>query len=177
MNFNIQPLLENNIVALLPLEEKDFEALYQTASDPEIWAQHPNKNRWQKEVFKVFFEGAMLSRGAFKIIDKSSGEIIGSTRFYDHNPQYNSILIGYTFFKKAYWGRGYNTTVKSMMLDYIFQFANTVYFHIGAENIRSQKSINRIGAKKIAEETIPYFGEQPKLNFVYRIDKSNWGFL
>jgi hypothetical protein len=33
----------------------------------------------------------MESRGAFKIIEKNTGEIAGSTRFYDYNSEDNSI--------------------------------------------------------------------------------------
>lgn len=61
-----------------------------------------------------------------------------------------------------------------MMLDYLFQSVSKVYFHIGAENIRSQIAIGRIGAEKIAEQEVTYFGEVPKLNYVYVIDKEKW---
>lgn len=70
MSINIQPILENKHVILYPLQAKDFDEVYAVASDPEIWDQHPNKNRWQKEVFKNFFHGAIQSQGAFKIVDK-----------------------------------------------------------------------------------------------------------
>jgi hypothetical protein len=49
-----------------------------------------------------------------------------------------------------------------------------VYFHIGAQNVRSQIAITRVGAKKISEVEIAYFGEPTKLNFVYAIDKEKW---
>lgn len=174
MDFSIQPVLEHENIILFPLQKEDFEALHLAASNPEIWEQHPNKNRWQKEVFKNFFEGAIQSKGAFKVVDKTTNKVIGSTRFYDYNPQENSILIGYTFYDKTYWGTGVNHAVKSMMLAYIFQFVTRVDFHIGAENIRSQISINRLGVTKIGELEVTYFGEEPKLNFVYRIAKEDW---
>jgi N-acetyltransferase len=60
------------------------------------------------------------------------------------------------------------------MLDYIFQFVSKVYFHIGADNIRSQIAISRIGAKKIAEQEVIYYSESPKLNYVYEISKEKW---
>src|SRR5690554_976288 len=91
MNINIQPLLENEKAILYPLQEKDFEALYTVASDPKIWEQHPNKDRWKKDVFKTFFDLAMQSKGAFKIVDKTTGNIIGSTRIYNYNEQENKI--------------------------------------------------------------------------------------
>jgi RimJ/RimL family protein N-acetyltransferase len=174
MNFSIQPVLEHENVILYPLQKDDFETLHLAASNPEIWEQHPNKNRWQKEVFKNFFEGAILSNGAFKVVDKINNKVIGSTRFYDYNETEKSILIGYTFYDKAYWGKGVNHAVKSMMLDYIFQFVSSVDFHIGAENIRSQVSINRLGVTKISELEVTYFGEEPKLNFIYRLTKEDW---
>ena len=174
MTINIQPTLENDSLILYPLTEEDFDELYLAASDPEIWKQHPNKERWKQDVFKNFFEGAIKSKGAFKVIDKVSGRIIGSTRFYDYSVEENSILIGYTFFITQFWGKGINHSVKKIMLDYIFQYVSIVDFHVGAENIRSQISITRLGIKKIAEQEVTYFGEQPKLNFVYRISKKEW---
>ncbi|KAA3439231.1 GNAT family N-acetyltransferase [Rufibacter hautae] len=174
MSFEIQPVLENEKVALYPLREEDFEALYTTASDPKIWEQHPNKDRWRKDVFRTFFEGAMQSRGAFRIVDKSTGDTIGSTRFYGFNQQDNSILIGYTFYATSCWGKGINQAVKAMMLDYIFQFVSKVFFHIGAKNTRSQIAIGRVGAEKVAEEEVAYFGEASQLNFVYEITKEKW---
>ncbi|ESU29258.1 acetyltransferase, ribosomal protein N-acetylase [Flavobacterium limnosediminis JC2902] len=171
---NLQPILENEIVKLIPLQESDFESLYQVASDPLIWEQHPNKNRYQREVFQNFFEGAMASKGAFIITDKKSDSVIGSTRFYDLNETDKSVLIGYTFYGRSYWGSVYNPSVKKLMLEYAFQFIDNVYFHIGAENIRSQKAIERLGAKKVREIEVAYHGEPEKLNFEYLISKGDW---
>ncbi|MHA3789777.1 GNAT family N-acetyltransferase [Flavobacterium hauense] len=174
MNFNIQPTLENDKVILQPLQEDDFEALFSIASDPKIWEQHPNKDRWKKQVFKTFFDGAIQSNGAFKIVEKSTGHAIGSSRYYDYNNDDDSILIGYTFYATSCWGSGINKTVKALMLDYAFQFVSKVHFHIGANNLRSQIAIGRIGAEKIAEQEVAYFGEETKLNFVYEITKQKW---
>lgn len=173
MNFSIQPELENAKYQLIPLSQGDFEALYEVASDPKVWEQHPNKNRFEKYVFKNFFNGAIESKGAFKIVEKSSGDIIGSTRFYDFDENKNSIFIGYTFYGTKSWGRGINPQIKKLMLDYIFQYVDTVYFHIGKENFRSQTALERLGGKKIAEEEVAYFGEPARTNFVYEIKKEN----
>ena len=174
MNFSIQPILENETVILYPLKEDDFEELYQIASDPKIWEQHPTRDRWKKEVFQVFFDGAIQSKGAFKIVEKSSGNTIGCTRFYDYDEQDDSLLIGYTFYGTSSWGTGINPAVKALMLDYIFQFVSKVYLHIGANNIRSQIATGRLGAEKIAEQEVAYYGEATRVNFVYRIDREQW---
>ena len=116
----------------------------------------------------------MQSQGAFKITEKSTENIIGSTRFYDYKPEESSIHIGYTFYATEAWGKGINHAVKIMMMDYIFQYVDNVLFHIGAENVRSQIAIGRLGVTKIQEKTVTYFGESPKLNFVYLMTRENW---
>jgi N-acetyltransferase len=171
MEIDLQPTLESPTALLKPLREGDFEALYKTASDPKIWEQHPNKNRWQREVFLNYFKGAMESKGAFLIIDKASGEIAGSTRFCNYYAAEKTIEIGYTFCAVKFWGTGLNPAVKRLMMEYAFQFADKVHFQIGADNLRSQIAIQRLGAQKIGEKTVAYYGEPPKLNFVYEILK------
>ncbi len=174
MNFNLQPTLENELVRLVPLKLNDFESLYLVASDPLIWEQHPDRLRYKKEVFEKYFEGAIKSGGAFIIFDKKSGETIGSTRYYDYDEVKKSIVIGYTFLARKYWGGIYNRAMKMLMLDYAFSFVETVIFHIGAENIRSQKAIEKLGAMKVGEIEINYPGEDERLNFIYEIKKSMW---
>ena len=168
---NVQATLENENVKLVPLNPNDLEELFSVASDPKIWEQHPNKDRYQREVFEKFFQGAIESKGAFKIMDKSSNEVAGSTRFYDYNPKENSIFIGYTFYATKFWGSKLNPQVKKLMLDYIFQFVDKVNFHVGKDNIRSQKAMEKLGAKKVDEVNVAYFGEPAKLNVVFEIDK------
>ncbi|WP_245546856.1 GNAT family N-acetyltransferase [Pseudopedobacter saltans] len=103
MEIDIQPILTNDSLVVLPLAKADFKALYKVASDPKIWEQHPNKDRWKEHVFKIFFDGAIESKGAFKIIDKSSRKILGSTRFYNYDDKQNSIFMGYTFYATSCW--------------------------------------------------------------------------
>lgn len=83
MNFSIQPNLENENYKLIPLKKNHFERLFEVASDPKVWEQHPNKDRYKREVFENFFKGAIESKGAFLIIAKQSNKVLGSTRFYD----------------------------------------------------------------------------------------------
>ena len=171
---NIQPQLENDLVILEPLNQNDFENLYAAAADPKVWEQHPNKNRYKREVFQTFFDGAIESRGAFKIICKETNQVIGSSRFYDYNESDASIIVGYTFYSTDSWGKGINPSVKKLMFDYIFQFVDKIYLHVGADNIRSQIAVQRLGCTKIQEELVAYYGEEPKLNFVYEMTKETW---
>ncbi len=172
--FNLQPTLENEFVKIQPLKEEDFEILYAVASDPLIWEQHPNKDRYKREVFETFFQGAMESKGAFLVFDNKTNKVIGSSRFYELDPEKSSVAIGYTFFAKDHWGSTYNPALKKLMMDHAFQFVDSVFYHIGALNIRSQKAIERLGANKISEIELAYYGEPSKLNFLYEIRKEDW---
>ena len=173
MNF-LQPTLENEKIILQPLQESDFERLYEVASDPLVWEMHPNKNRYEREVFRNFFEGAMMSGGAFLIIDKESGEVAGSTRFYSWDEDESSIFIGYTFYGRKFWGSKMNPKVKKMMLDYIFDYVDLVKFHVGAENWRSQRAMERLGAENKGEIVVAYHGEPDRNNIEYWIRKKGW---
>ena len=174
MDFDLQPTLENELIKIVPLQEEDFEKLYQVASDPLIWEQHPNKNRYQREVFQNFFKGAMESKGAFLVYEKQTGKVIGSSRYYELDEENSSIAVGYTFIGRDYWGKGHNKSLKNLMFDYAFKFVDKVILHIGATNFRSQKSIEKIGAIKIGELEVAYYGEPVKTNFVYEVNKADW---
>jgi len=171
---NLQPVLQNELILLQPLQQSDFERLYEVASDPLIWEQHPNKDRYKREVFQTYFEGAMESKGALLLIDQLTGEVAGSSRFYDYNEANNSILIGYTFIARKFWGRGYNHAMKTLMINHAFKYVDKILFHIGAHNVRSQIAIGRVGAVKQREISVAYHGEPEKLNFEYLLAKENW---
>lgn len=171
----LQPAqLANDKVALTPLLESDWDALYPVASDPGIWEQHPNPDRWQEPVFRNYFTGAMESKGAFLIRDAASGEPIGCSRYYDHDPEKKELKIGYTFFARSTWQKGYNRAAKHLMLAHAFTFVDTVIFHVGEQNMRSRTAMEKLGAEQIGIEAVAYYGEAVKNNVVYRIRKESW---
>ncbi len=168
-SITLQPVLENDIVYIRPLRHDDFEDLYAVASDPLLWQQHPEPLRYQREIFDKFFRKAMDSAGALVLIDKQKQNIIGCSRYYEHKEQENSIAIGYTFIAREYWGTGHNPSIKQLMLDHILHSVDTVYFHIGIHNIRSQKAIERLGARKLDMND-----PQHENHLVYIIDRDLW---
>ena len=174
MHFDLQPTLENDLIQIVPLKETDFEALYAVASDPLIWEQHPNKDRYQRVVFQNFFKGAIESKGAFIVYEKATGDIVGSSRYYELDEENSSVAVGYTFIGRGFWGKGHNRALKTLMLDYAFQFIDKVILHIGATNYRSQKATEKLGASKVGELEVAYYGEPVKLNFIYQVDKAKW---
>jgi RimJ/RimL family protein N-acetyltransferase len=150
--FPLQPeQLANDLVKMVPLSQNDFERLYQVASDPLIWEQHPNSDRYQREAFANYFAGAMASGSAFLVLDAQTGAVIGCTRFYDLDPANSTVAIGFTFLARSHWGGPVNRAMKQLLLDHAFQCVDAVLFHVGPTNLRSQKAVLKIGGRKIRE--------------------------
>ena len=108
------------------------------------------------------------------VMDKKSGKVAGSTRFYSYDEGENTIFIGYTFYGREFWGTGLNEQAKRLMLDYIFQYVDLVKFHVGAENWRSQRAMEKLGAKLMHEIVIAYHGEPDRNNLEFWIEKQDW---
>jgi RimJ/RimL family protein N-acetyltransferase len=155
--FNVS--LETNAFSLEQTTSSDFEPLYGVASNPVLWEQHPEKDRWKRSVFLTFFQGALENDlGCFTIRDKSAGVVIGSTRFYSHDALGEAVRLGYTFLSPGYWGSGANQEIKEVLLDHAFTIVERVYFDIGAENFRSRKAVERLDAVECAgdDEKVVY---------------------
>ena len=82
--------------------------------------------------------------------------------------------IGYTFFARYCWAKGFNRAVKTLMIEYAWQFVDTIVFQVGAHNYRSQIAIQKLGATKIGTEAVAYYGEATHENYIYSITKENW---
>ena len=52
--------LETESFSLIQTEDSHFEELYLVAGNPIIWEQHPEKDRWKKEIFSNLFQTAIL---------------------------------------------------------------------------------------------------------------------
>jgi RimJ/RimL family protein N-acetyltransferase len=171
MAFDLQPNLKGELLELRPLTPGDWDNLFAVASEPLIWEQHPESDRYTEEIFKVFFSDALESGGALVAIDHTTQQIIGSTRFYGYDPEKSEIEIGWTFLAREYWGGRYNREMKSLMLNHAFKFVQNVVFLIGERNIRSQKAIEKIGAIRNGMVARTYGKHPPALNVKYVIKK------
>ena len=171
MSFDLQPNLKGELIELRPLAPEDWNELFAVASDPLIWQQHPESDRYKEDVFKIFFREAMECGGAFVIIDTKSQQIIGSTRFYGYDPERSEIEIGWTFLARKYWGGRYNREMKRLMLAHAFKFVENAIFFVGENNIRSQRATEKIGGIKSGMVKKVYGNRPPSLNVRYVIKK------
>jgi N-acetyltransferase len=150
--FDPQPTLVGESVTLRPLRRSDHGPLYEVARDPLIWEQHPSRDRHERGQFDVFFDEAIRSGGALAILDYS-GVVIGSSRFHGHDAAASEVEIGWTFLARAHWGTGTNREVKRLMLAHAFANVDRVVFMIGPLNRRSQRAVEKLGARRVSECT------------------------
>src|SRR5512135_69537 len=174
MNADLQPTLVGELVELRPVRPDDFEALHAAASDPLIWQVHPEPDRYKREVFEKFFAGALQCKGAFTVVDRKSGRVIGSTRFHHYYPDKKQVEIGWTFLAREFWGGDYNAEMKRLMLEQAFQFCDRVVFTVGENNVCSQKAVKKIGGVLIGTEDRPGLDGTVRHNVVFAIDKQAW---
>ncbi len=171
--FSYQPSLVGDTLSVRPLYEDDFDALFTCASDKKIWAGHPNSDRYQKPVFEKWFDTAINSKATVVVIDNNRNEIIGSSRFYWLDTIPDDISIGFTFLACQYWGGPTNFELKTLMLNYAFNFFDTVWFHIAPSNIRSQKATQKIGCQFSHEEMLK-ISTKDELWYCYKMEKKSW---
>ena len=153
-----------------PIEPVHWAALYKAAADPELWAQHPASDRYREPVFRQFFDDALASGSAFVIVDRSTDEIIGSSRYANHDTERGEVEIGWTFLSRAYWGGDTNRELKRLMLDHAFDFVDTVVFWIGESNLRSRRAVEKLGAKQ--RGGVIERGGSPHV--VYELGRAGW---
>ena len=167
---NWQPTLRGEHVQLRPIRADDLDALHAAAADPLVWEQHSERNRHERPVFERFFAGALECGGGLVALD-AAGQVIGSSRYYDWDPSARSVVIGYTFLARSHWGNGRNREMQRLMLDHAFRWAKTAWFHVSPGNVRSQRALERIGARLDRQQDVSVGGVMsPRM--IYRIDRT-----
>ena len=152
---------------LEPLTPKDFNALYAVASDPLLWEQHPEADRWKRSKFRHFFQDGLTNDlGCFVIKEKRSGRPAGSIRFYGFNEADRCIGIGSTFIARELWGTAANREIKEAMLMRAFNAVNRVFFDIGPQNFRSIAAVTELGAV--------FSHDESDSKAVYMLSKQQW---
>jgi len=148
MSAALQPTLVGETIVVRPMTAHDVEPLYAVASDPLIWAMHPESTRWQRTVFQRFADGALASGGGLVVERRDSGAMIGASRYYEWEPSTRTVVVGFTFLACAHWGDGTNAELKRLMLDHAFTFADAIWFHVGEQNLRSRRAVEKLGATR-----------------------------
>lgn len=164
-----QPVLEGELVRLRPLVRDDFDALYVVASDPLLWEQHPSKDRAERRVFREWFDDALRSGGAVVVVERRSGQLIGTSRFDGFDSHRRQVEIGWTFLARSHWGGPFNAELKQLMLEHAFRAVDSVVFRVHEHNLRSQRAVEKLGATCVDRE-VDSLGRGH--NLVFRLDRA-----
>ena len=144
-------VLTGQVVELQPLETIHFPALIALAADARIWAHYvydasvPGK--MESLLTQALAEREKGTQFPFVIINKTSRQIIGSTRLMEIQPAHRKLEIGTTWMHPEVWGSAVNLDAKLLLLTFCFETLKTlrVQFRTDVLNLRSRKAIEKIG--------------------------------
>ena len=146
--------LESAWVTLEPLALGHIAPLERAAADGQLWdlwfTSVPGPGRMADYV-EAALRGQEEGRMAPWVVrENGSGEIVGSTRYYDIVADPSRVAIGYTWYARRWQRSHVNTACKHLLLSNAFQNvgAVAVEFHTDAYNLDSQRAIEKLGAKR-----------------------------
>lgn len=146
--------LETENVKLVPLNMGHNDALVEAASDGELWklwfTSVPSAESVADYISTALDQKAKELSLPFVVISKSSGKVIGSTRFCNADPVNQRVEIGYTWYSKSYQKTSCNTECKLLLLTHAFESLDAIAVELRTSwhNQASRAAIARLGAKQ-----------------------------
>ena len=146
--------LQDDYVVLEPLSLDHVPSLETAAADGELWnltvtsVPPPGQARgYVEKALQGQAEGHMLP---FAVRETGSGDIVGSTRYYEIDAALPRLAIGYTWYAKRWQKSHINTACKRLLLEHAFETLGcvAVAFHTDERNEDSQRAIERLGAQR-----------------------------
>jgi len=146
--------LQDDHVVLEPLSLDHVPALEAAAADGELWnltvtsVPPPGQARgYVEKALQGQADGLMLP---FAVREAGSGDIVGSTRYYEIDAELPRLAIGYTWYAKRWQKSHLNTACKRLLLEHAFETLGcvAVTFHTDERNEDSQRAIERLGAQR-----------------------------
>lgn len=151
----IEPVsLVGQFAILEPLAREHEEALEDAARDGELW------KLWYTSVpvpdtTRAYIEAALEMREhkealPFVVREKSTGQVVGSTRFLNVEPAHRRLEIGSTWYARRVQRSAINTECKLLLLSHAFEQLHciAVEFRTHWMNQASRAAIARLGAKQ-----------------------------
>lgn len=141
--------LDGTVVRLVPLSVDHAEALFPSASDPEVWRWMP---RPRPETIADLREmlsrmTADTTRRCFAVQRRADGAVVGSTSLYDLDLGESRAEIGATWFDRSCWGGPYNVDSKLLLFSHAFDDLKLARLALRTDNlnVRSQHALARLG--------------------------------
>ena len=148
------PILTGERVELRPLDPSDRQALLDAAADGQLWNLKVTVVPGP-ETIDAYIATALQGRATgtvmpFAIVDRASGRVIGSTRFWKIDRKNRKLEIGHTWLSESAQRTRANTEAKWLLLGYAFEvlLCVRVQFTTDELNEKSRAAILRLGAKQ-----------------------------
>ena len=174
--------LEGESVRLVPLDQSYEKDLAEAVKDGKLWDLYftsaPHPSEVPNYIQKAIDEYHSGSSYPFVIIRKSENSLVGTTRYMNIDSSSKRLEIGTTWYAKSVQRTRINTECKFLLLQYAFETLNciAVEFRTHHENFRSQKAIERLGAKRDGILRHHKYDKNGNLRdtYVYSIIQSEW---
>lgn len=146
--------LEGPSLRLEPLTESHHGPFCAVGLDEELWRWIPTPVRTPDDMAAyIAFALGEQARGAalpFAVVEKSSGRIIGSTRYGAIEPTHHRVEIGWTWLARPWQRTATNTEAKYLLLRHAFETLGCIRVELKTDalNLRSRAAIRRIGARE-----------------------------
>ncbi|MHA3059684.1 GNAT family N-acetyltransferase [Acinetobacter sp. ANC 4636] len=148
------PTLEHDNLRLEPLSIEHLQSLIAATQDGELWnirvTSAPHPDQVAAYIEHALQQREQQQRQAFAVINTQTGKVLGTTSYHDIVPNIQRLEIGYTWYAASVQRTHVNTTCKFLLLRHAFEDlgAQLVGFRTDNFNYRSQRAIERLGAKK-----------------------------
>ena len=175
-------VLQTDSILLRPMVSKDYKSFEKLTEDESMWRYFSSDlsvkselHEWIKSALNDIRNNTRL---AFTIVDKTTGNIVGSTSIGNISYKDKRIEIGWTWIAKEYQGKGVNNQIKYLMLKYLFETMDfeRVEFKTDVLNTPARKAFRRIGAKEegiLRSHMLMTHGRR-RDSVYYSILKSEW---
>jgi len=154
----VEPVtLEGRYVRLSPMAPERADALAE-----ELGAAAADGNMWESKVtmiprpekMRAYIAQALVELDAgvsmpFVTVDRSSGRVVGTTRFMNIEAPHRRLEIGTTWIGKSFQRTAINTEAKYLMLTHAFETLRCIAVDLRTheKNLQSRAAIERLGAK------------------------------
>lgn len=146
MNNNI---LLGSEVRLVPLSTEHADALFPSASDPEVWRWMPRPRPETVAQLRTMLSQMIAdpARRCFAVQRRDDDVVIGSTSLYDLDLDESRAEVGATWFDRSCWGGPYNAESKLLLFSHAFDDLRLVRLALRTDhlNVRSQQALARLG--------------------------------
>jgi len=175
-------ILEGHHVRLEPLLPAHEEALIAAAADGELWNSTvtivPTRATMAAYIATALEAQAQRRELPFVIIRKSSGQVVGHTRFYDIEREDRRVEIGYTWLAASAQRTRVNTQAKLLLLTHAFEVWRCIRVALITDvlNQQSRTAILRLGAKQegILRNHMIMAGGRYRDSVVFSIIEAEW---